>query len=134
MLADHDQEARLLRQRMGLRLHVVLLAHMREQLLQRAWAAQVGRCLEVHPHEEEAGAGRALHVAELLGIDDVATRPIEDARDGIDDAFGVAAGKREDELVRSGHGFVEEEAWAQTLAAAESGDCTNAPHGRDAAL
>jgi hypothetical protein len=62
---------------------------MREQVLEHAFAHQLGRRCEVHAHEEQARRVLALHVAELLRIDDVAAGLEQQARDGVDDAGGV---------------------------------------------
>ena len=45
----------------------------------------------------------AEHVAELLRIDDVATGLVEQTRNGVHDALGVATGQREDELMFRQH-------------------------------
>jgi hypothetical protein len=53
----------------------------------------------MHPHEEQTRGVLALHVAELLRIDDVAAGLVQQAGDGIHDALGVAAGQGEDEFL-----------------------------------
>jgi hypothetical protein len=96
VLADHQQQPRALRQRMEVRVHLELAAHMGEELLKGGHVGQVRRGGEVHPHEEQPRGVLALHVAELLRIDDVAAGLEQQARDGVDDAGLVAAGQGED--------------------------------------
>jgi hypothetical protein len=50
---------------------------------------QLFGCLEVHAHEEQAGAVVVLHVTELLRVDDVAAGLIQQPCDGVHDAFGI---------------------------------------------
>ena len=71
---------------------------MGEQALQRRRVRQVRRRLEVHAHEEQPRRVVACDVAELLRVDDVAAGLEQQARDGINDALGVAARQREDEF------------------------------------
>ena len=67
-------------------------------------AARCAGALEVHPHEEEQPrAVVALHVAELLRVDDVAAGLVEQAGDSVDDALAVGAGQGQDEFVGGIH-------------------------------
>ena len=84
--------------------HVMeLLAHMREQALQRAGIGQVIGRRKVHAHEEQPGAVLALHIAKLLRVDDVAAGLVQQARHGVNDASGVPAGQGQNEFVRGLH-------------------------------
>ena len=104
VLAHHQQQPRALRHRMEVCVHLELAAHMGEELLQRGHVGQVRRGGEVHPHEEQPRGVFALHVAELLRVDDVAAGLEQQARHGVDDAGLVAAGQGEDEFFGAGHG------------------------------
>ena len=103
MLAGHDQHTRLARQRANLRRHLELLAHVREQLVQRLRVGQVIGGCKVNAHEEQACAVFALHITKLLRVDDVAARLVQQARDGVNNARGVNTGQRENEFVRGLH-------------------------------
>ncbi len=103
VLADHQQHARLARQPVDAQTHIELIAHGDEQALQRLHIGQVIGGLEVDPHEEQPGRVFKGDVAELLGIEDVATGLIEQTGDGVHDALGIAAGKGQDELTLSRH-------------------------------
>jgi len=79
VLADHHQHTGLAGHRADLCVHGELLAHVREQLVQRERIGQVLGRGKVHAHEEQARAVFALHVTELLRVDDVATGLVEQA-------------------------------------------------------
>jgi len=89
MLAGHDQHAGLARQRVDVRIHAELAAHVREQLVQRVRIGQMLGRLEVHAHEEQARAVFSQQVTKLLRIDDVATGLVQQTRDGMHDALGI---------------------------------------------
>ena len=103
VLAHHQQQARAVAQGVEVHLHAELLARVLEQRVQRGCAGQLRRRLEVHPHEEVAGGVFTFEVTELLRVDDVAAGLVEQARDRVHDALGVAAGKGEDKLVVRRH-------------------------------
>jgi hypothetical protein len=104
VLAHHQQQARLARQMVKLRPHAVLLAHVAEQAVERGHVGKVLGRLEMHPHEKQPGGVVEGNVTELLGIDDVATGLIQQARDGINNTLGIAARQGQDKLAVIRHG------------------------------
>ena len=88
---------------MNLRGHVEALAQGLEERLQLVCVGDGRRRLEVHPHEEQAGAVFVAHVAVLLRLEDVAAVVEQGARNRVDDALRVRAGQGQNEFVAASH-------------------------------